>query len=217
MPTGRRRSPSWSAPPSATSGRRPWPSSAGRSGPHASPPKSVDLLLMEGSCVGRDDQTFPTEDDLAPRFVDLFRQTPGMPLVWCSGQNIDRIVTIFKACRDAGRQFILDMYTAEMLRATGNKKLPQAESAGHVHCGPLVPRPQPRSGKGRLPSHPLFGREPPCCRLFPCRCWKVVCSRRAYISANRFRAIKAVVSSRSVASHRRPVALAAARNAAPPA
>ena len=49
---------------------------------------------MEGTCVGRVDQTFPTEDDLLPRFVDIFKKTPGMPLVWCSGQNLDRIVTI---------------------------------------------------------------------------------------------------------------------------
>ena len=62
---------------------------------------------MEGTCVGRKDQNFPTEDDLVPPFVDIFRQTTGMPLVWCSGQNIDRIVTVFKACRQAGRQFIL--------------------------------------------------------------------------------------------------------------
>jgi ribonuclease J len=91
----------------------------------ASPPKDVNLLLMEGTCIGREDQDFPTEDDLVPRFVEIFQQTPGMPLVWCSGQNIDRIVTIFKACRRAGRQFILDMYAAEILRATGNERLPQ--------------------------------------------------------------------------------------------
>lgn len=47
-------------------------------------------------------------------------------MVWCSGQNIDRIVTIFKACRLAKRQFIIDMYTAEILRATGNDRIPQA-------------------------------------------------------------------------------------------
>lgn len=91
-----------------------------------SPPKGVDVLLMEGTCIGRDDQEFPTEDDLVPRLVDIFRQTPGMPLVWCSGQNIDRLVTVFKACRRAGRQFIVDMYAAEILRATGNERLPQA-------------------------------------------------------------------------------------------
>ena len=53
-----------------------------------------------------------------------------MPLVWCSGQNLDRIVTIFKACRKSGRQFIVDLYTAEMLRATGNERMPQASWDG---------------------------------------------------------------------------------------
>lgn len=96
------------------------------------PPKKVDILLMEGTCIGRDndDKTFPTEDDLVPRFVDIFQQTQGMPLVWCSGQNIDRIVTVFKACKRANRQFIIDMYTAEILRATGNNRLPQADWDG---------------------------------------------------------------------------------------
>jgi len=42
-----------------------------------------------------------TETALEAQFVGLFRETPGMPLVWCSGQNIDRLVTIFKACRKA--------------------------------------------------------------------------------------------------------------------
>jgi ribonuclease J len=92
----------------------------------SNPPKKVDILLMEGTCLGRKDQDFPTENDLVPYFADLFRQTPGMPLVWCSGQNIDRIVTVFKACRRAGRQFMVDMYAAEILRATGNERLPQA-------------------------------------------------------------------------------------------
>src|SRR5262245_48762319 len=81
---------------------------------------------MEGTCVGREDKTFDTEDDLVSQFVEHFRRTPGMPLVWCSGQNLDRVVTIWKACRKAHRQFIIDMYTAEMLRATGNEHMPQA-------------------------------------------------------------------------------------------
>jgi ribonuclease J len=92
----------------------------------ADPPKNVDILLMEGTCIGREDQQFRTEDELVPRFAEIFENTPGMPLVWCSGQNLDRIVTVFKASRKAGRQFIIDLYTAEMLRATGNERMPQA-------------------------------------------------------------------------------------------
>ena len=96
------------------------------------PPKDVDILLMEGTCIGRDvdDVGFPTEDDLVPHLTEIFRQTKGMPLVWCSSQNIDRLVTIFKACRKSGRQFIIDVYTAEILRATGNERLPQADWNG---------------------------------------------------------------------------------------
>jgi ribonuclease J len=96
------------------------------------PPTEVDVLLMEGTCIGRevDDVGFPTEDDLVPRLTEIFRKTKGMPLVWCSSQNIDRLVTIFKACRQARRQFILDVYTAEILRATGNERLPQADWNG---------------------------------------------------------------------------------------
>ena len=49
---------------------------------------------MEGTTIGRKAQAFATEAALESRFVDLFKQTVGMPLVWCSAQNIDRLVTI---------------------------------------------------------------------------------------------------------------------------
>jgi ribonuclease J len=96
------------------------------------PPKNVDILLMEGTCIGRSggEHAFPSEDDLVSQLTEIFKNTKGMPLFWCSGQNIDRLVTIFKACRKAGRQFILDVYTAEVLRATGNNRLPQADWDG---------------------------------------------------------------------------------------
>lgn len=98
----------------------------------AEPPQDVDVMLMEGTCIGRDnaDRAFPTESDLEGRFVELFQETAGMPLVWCSGQNIDRIVTIFRACKRTGHQFIIDVYTAEILRATGNDRIPQASWEG---------------------------------------------------------------------------------------
>lgn len=95
------------------------------------PPPNVDLLLIEGTTVGREQpERFKTEAELEPRFVELFRQTEGMPLVWCSSQNIDRLVTIYKACVRAGRQLIIDVYTAEVLRATGNARIPQADWNG---------------------------------------------------------------------------------------
>ncbi|MBI1338461.1 MAG: MBL fold metallo-hydrolase [Phycisphaera sp.] len=94
----------------------------------ADPPKDVDVLLMEGTTLGRpeSEQGFPSEDELVPKFVEMFEQTDGLVLVWASGQNIDRLVTLYKACRRAKRQLILDVYTIHILRATGNEHIPQA-------------------------------------------------------------------------------------------
>ena len=92
----------------------------------ASPPRNVDVVLMEGTTLGRPEshEGFPTENDLVPQFVQLFKQTDGLVLVWASGQNIDRLVTLYKACRQARRQLILDPYTLHIMRATGNEHIP---------------------------------------------------------------------------------------------
>ena len=92
------------------------------------PPEDVDVLLMEGTTIQRQgtDTGFPTEDELEADLVRIFKATPGMPLVWCSGQNIDRLVTVFRAAKRSGRRLILDMYTAHILAATGNPHLPQS-------------------------------------------------------------------------------------------
>ena len=92
------------------------------------PPFNVDVLLMEGTTIGRSGSAAPfqTEQELEQDFAEQIRKTKGMVLVWTSGQNIDRLVTIYKAAKRSGRQLIIDMYTAEILRAIGNPKLPQA-------------------------------------------------------------------------------------------
>jgi ribonuclease J len=91
------------------------------------PPRDVDVLLMEGTTIGRSGAgaKFQTEQQLEACFMRHIRKTKGIVLAWTSGQNIDRLVTIFKACKKSGRWLILDLYTAEILRATGNPNLPQ--------------------------------------------------------------------------------------------
>lgn len=88
----------------------------------------VDALLMEGATIGRatSSEGFPSETDFEEKFVSLFRQTPGMPLVWCATQNIDRIVTIYRACRRTNRQFIVDVETGTRLRRVDPSELPVA-------------------------------------------------------------------------------------------
>jgi len=95
------------------------------------PPEAVDVLLMEGTTIGRDAaKNSGTEHALEARFLEQFKAASGLCLVWTSSQNIDRLVTIFKACKRAKRELILDLYTAEILRATGNPRLPQGTWKG---------------------------------------------------------------------------------------
>jgi ribonuclease J len=92
------------------------------------PPSDVDVLLMEGTTIGRSgsEADHKTEQELEQCFLKHIDDSKGMVLVWTSGQNIDRLVTVFKACQKSGRQLILDMYTAEIIRTTENPKVPQA-------------------------------------------------------------------------------------------
>jgi ribonuclease J len=58
-------------------------------------------------------------------FVDRFKDTAGMALVACSAQNIDRVVTVYRAAKRTGRTLIVDAYAAEVLKATGQDSIPK--------------------------------------------------------------------------------------------
>lgn len=93
------------------------------------PPSPVDALLVEGSSLGRldEDRHFPSEADIENEFVQIFVETEGMVLVHTSAQNIDRIVSIFRACKKSGRRLVIDLYAAAILEATGNPRIPQSD------------------------------------------------------------------------------------------
>ncbi len=38
--------------------------------------------------------------------------------MWASAQNVDRIVTVYRAAKRTGRVLVLDLYAAVALRAT---------------------------------------------------------------------------------------------------
>ncbi|RXG84826.1 MBL fold metallo-hydrolase [Bradyrhizobium zhanjiangense] len=90
------------------------------------PPRDIDLMLMEGSSLGRlaDHATFPSEENLEETFVERFEQTEGFALVACSAQNVDRVVTIYRAAKRTGRSLVIDAYAAEVLKATGHDSIP---------------------------------------------------------------------------------------------
>jgi ribonuclease J len=78
------------------------------------PPKDIDILLLEGTTLGRI-EAFPTEAELEEQFVALFQDTAGRVFVTWSAQNVDRTVTIYRACKRTGRTLVLDLYTIDVL------------------------------------------------------------------------------------------------------
>ncbi len=92
------------------------------------PPSNTDVLLMEGSSLSRleENTRFPTESEMEIQLAESFRHTGGLVMVHVSGQNIDRIVSIYRACKRTGRTMVIDLYTAAVLEATGHSGIPQS-------------------------------------------------------------------------------------------
>ena len=93
------------------------------------PPGDVHVLLMEGTNVreGNDDleESTSSERDVEDACVELFRATEGMVLAMYSTQNIDRLVTLFRAAKRTGRTFVMTLYGASIAEATGNDHIPK--------------------------------------------------------------------------------------------
>jgi ribonuclease J len=96
----------------------------------ASPPANIDALLMEGTNLGSDKPCM-AEADLETSFVELFRQTAGRVFVNWSAQNIDRTVTLYRACLKTQRTLVVDLYTADVLETLAKfGKIPQPDWNG---------------------------------------------------------------------------------------
>ncbi len=77
--------------------------------------KNVDYLLLEGTSIGNSGKSFKTESEIEREFVKTFKETEGIVLIYTSGQNIDRLVSIYRACKKTGRIFVIDFYVATVL------------------------------------------------------------------------------------------------------
>jgi len=90
-----------------------------------SPPPDIDVLIMEGTNLGSD-KSCKSESDLEDDFVDLFQRTRGRVFIAWSGQNVDRTVTLYRACKKTGRTLVVDIYTAEVMEMLAEHgKLPR--------------------------------------------------------------------------------------------
>jgi ribonuclease J len=80
------------------------------------PVKNVDALLMEGTMLGRDNKDFPNESAVEKEMIKTLKNESGPAFLLSSSQNIDRIVSAYRACVQSGRIFVIDIYTAWILR-----------------------------------------------------------------------------------------------------
>ena len=88
--------------------------------------KPVDVLICEGTHFGTDKEEEATEYQLEDRIVDLVKTAPALVMATFSALDVDRIVTLSKAARKAGRVFVVDPYTAFVLYLIGRQaKVPR--------------------------------------------------------------------------------------------
>jgi len=94
----------------------------------SNPPGNIDVLMLEGSMLSRAEgnRAFPSEDFIEDKLAEMFKAAKGITLVHASAQNIDRVVSIFKACKRTGKKLLIDLYAALILEATGNDHIPKS-------------------------------------------------------------------------------------------
>jgi len=93
----------------------------------ANPPKNIDYLLMEGSMLGRGKQLYNDENAVEKRIEEILKNSSNITFLFVSSQNIDRLVSAYKACLKTGRIFVIDLYTVYILDKlrTVSKNIPQ--------------------------------------------------------------------------------------------
>jgi len=91
------------------------------------PLKDVDYLLLEGSMLGRGEGLYQDERAVEDKMVSLFKNKQNIAFVFCSSQNIDRIVSIYRAAKRTQHTLVVNLYTAYILDSLKgiSNRLPQ--------------------------------------------------------------------------------------------
>ena len=79
------------------------------------PPSHINYLIIEGSMLGRDEGLYPNETAVEQAIHDLILSQKGLCYIFTSSQNLDRLVSIYRAARHTGNTLVIDLYTAFVL------------------------------------------------------------------------------------------------------
>lgn len=77
--------------------------------------KNVDVLLMEGTMLQRTNDEFADEQSVEEKIHQTITENGQITFMIGSSQNIDSIVSAYRACKRAGKIFVIDIYTAWIL------------------------------------------------------------------------------------------------------
>ena len=93
----------------------------------ANPPVDIDALLLEGTHVGQPSEShgLTSEAAVEDELATVCKATSGAVVTLSSAQNIDRLVTCYRAALRSGRELVMDLYTADIMAATGLPTIPQ--------------------------------------------------------------------------------------------
>ena len=71
--------------------------------------------------LGRDNSEFPSEESVEKKILETIKSQSNITFLISSSQNIDRIVSAYKACLRAKKTLVLDFYTAWVLEQVQKK------------------------------------------------------------------------------------------------
>jgi ribonuclease J len=89
-------------------------------------PEGINALLLEGTSIndGSLNTEFKKEEVVEREIAGILEKHNTIAFGIASSQNIDRMVTFYKAAKRTDRMFVVDVYTANVLTAIGYPTIP---------------------------------------------------------------------------------------------
>ncbi len=81
----------------------------------ADPIPNVDCLIMEGSMIGRGQGSYPDETAVENAISGILAGQHSYTFVFCSSQNLDRFVSVYRAVKRNEKTLVIDLYSALVL------------------------------------------------------------------------------------------------------
>ena len=85
------------------------------------PPNNIDYLFIEGTMVERVNHLYADEESIENALLEIFSLQKNASFVVSSGQNIDRFVSVFRACLKSRKYLVIDIYGAWILELVRKK------------------------------------------------------------------------------------------------